>query len=452
LEAVINHQRAFYLAKKTLSLERRWAILEVLEQTLKNNEILIEQALFADFGKSGFETYTTELGMLYEEISRTKRDLKKWIKPKRVRTNWVNWPAQSYILFEPLGVNLIIGAWNYPVLLLLQPAVSALAAGNTVVLKPSENAPHIAALFQELIDKNFDPAHLALIQADAQKTQKILALAWDHIFFTGSTQVGKIVYQAAAEQLIPVTLELGGKSPAIITPHCDVALTAKRLVWGKFLNAGQTCVAPDYVLIHESVKDAFLNACVVAIEKAQYGPGSNNYCQIINERHMDRLVKLLDQNKVYYGGSIDAKKRFIAPTIMTDVTFDDAVMKEEIFGPILPVMTYQNLNDALAQVKTLDKPLAAYVFSENKKEVASILNDLSFGGGAVNDVVMHLTNPNLPFGGIGKSGLGAYHGYHGYLRFSHQKSILHKNNWFELPLKYAPLTAKKLKWIRKILK
>jgi aldehyde dehydrogenase (NAD+) len=452
LETVINHQRAYFLDKNTWSLERRCAVLNDLKNTLKSNENRIEDALKADFGKSAFETYTTELGMLYEEISRTKRGLRKWMKPKPVATNLVNWPAQSYILTEPLGVNLIIGAWNYPVLLLLQPAVSALAAGNTVVLKPSENAPHVAALLQELIDQNFDPAHLALVQADASGTEKLLALPWDHIFFTGSTHVGKIVYQAAAKQLIPVTLELGGKSPAIVTPSCDVKLSAKRLVWGKFLNAGQTCVAPDYVMVHESIRVLFLKACTAEIEKAQYCAGSHNYCQIINDRHWDRLVKLLDPDKVFYGGTIDQQKRFIQPTIMTGVTFDDPVMQVEIFGPLLPVMGYQNLDDALASIKALEKPLAAYIFSSRKDEVRKILSDLSFGGGAVNDVVMHLTNPNLPFGGVGQSGQGAYHGHYGYLRFSHQKSILHKNNWFELPLKYAPLTAKKLKWIKKILK
>ncbi len=390
--------------------------------------------------------------MLYEEIARAKKHLKKWMRPKRVRTNWINWPASSAIWREPLGVNLIIGAWNYPVLLLLQPAVSAIAAGNTAVLKPSENAPAVAAIIEEMINSNFDHGHLVVVQGDAKATGDLLSLKWDHIFYTGSTHVGKIVYQAAAKHLTPVTLELGGKSPAIVSQSANLGLTAKRLIWGKFLNAGQTCVAPDYVLVHRSVRDDFLKACTLELKRNNYTHGQRHYCQIINERHFDRLMTLIDKDKIFYGGRYDRDQRYIEPTIMVDVTLDDAVMQEEIFGPILPVMTYDNINDAVVQIKTLEKPLAAYVFSDRKKEYQKVLSELSFGGGAVNDVVMHLSNPYLPFGGVGHSGIGAYHGEHGMDCFSHRKSVMYKKNWFEAPLKYPPLGDKKLKWIKKMMK
>ncbi len=447
-----EQQRAFFDSGLTLSYSTRMKALDQFDKALRAYEDRIVSALYEDFQKSEFESFTTEFSMLYEEIHRAKKNLKKWMRPKRVRTNWINWPASSAILREPLGVNLIIGAWNYPVLLLLQPAASALAAGNTAVLKPSENAPAVAHMLQEMINTNFDPGHLVVVQGDAPATQKLLSLKWDHIFYTGSTQVGKIIYQAAANNLTPVTLELGGKSPALITPSANIALTAKRLIWGKFLNAGQTCVAPDYILVHESVREAFLKACVTELKQTNYTLGQRHYCQIINERHFDRLMGLIVEEKIFFGGQNDRSQRFMAPTIMVDVTLEDAVMQEEIFGPILPVMSYECIDQAVSLIKTLEKPLAAYVFSTDKNEYTKVLSELSFGGGAVNDVVMHLSNPYLPFGGVGHSGIGAYHGMHGMDCFSHRKSILYKKNWFEAPIKYPPLGSKKLKWIKRIMK
>ena len=452
MPSIVDQQRAFFQQGSTLSYQARINALNRFDQGLRQCEDDIVKALYNDFQKSAFESFTTEFTMLYEEISRTKRLLKSWMKPQKVRTNWINWPASSTILRDPLGVNLIIGAWNYPVLLLLQPAVSAIAAGNTAVLKPSENAPNVAQALEDMINSRFDPSHLKVVQADAQGTQKLLEFRWDHIFYTGSTAVGRIVYQAAAKHLTPVTLELGGKSPAIITESADLKLTAKRLIWGKFLNAGQTCVAPDYVMVHRAVREEFMAAFVKEIEKNNYRLGQNQYCQIINERHFDRLEALIDRKKVFFGGEIDRTTRYMGPTIMVDVTLSDAVMKEEIFGPILPVIAYDEIDEALTFIKQLEKPLAAYVFSNKSIEYQSILSQLSFGGGAVNDVVMHLTNPHLPFGGVGYSGIGAYHGHHGLDCFSHKKSVLYKKNWFEAPLKYPPLTDKKLKWIKKIMK
>lgn len=447
-----EQQRAYFDRGLTLGYAARLSALHQFDSALRQYEDRIVAALYEDFQKSEFESFTTEFSMLYEEIHRAKRNLKKWMRPERVRTNWINWPASSAILREPLGVNLIIGAWNYPVLLLLQPAVSAIAAGNTAVLKPSENAPAVANILQEMVNTNFDPGHLVVVQGDAPATQKLLSLKWDHIFYTGSTLVGKIIYQAAAKNLTPVTLELGGKSPAIVGESAHLALTAKRLIWGKFLNAGQTCVAPDYVLVHHSVRDAFLQACVAELKRSNYTHGQRHYCQIINERHFDRLMALIDEKKVFYSGAHDRDQRFIAPTIMIDVSLDDAVMQEEIFGPLLPVMTYTHIDQAVTLIKTLEKPLAAYIFSNDKKECQKVLSQLSFGGGAVNDVVMHLSNPHLPFGGVGYSGIGAYHGKHGLDCFSHRKSILYKKNWFEAPLKYPPLGSKKLAWIKRIMK
>ncbi len=447
-----EQQRTYFDRGLTLSYDKRLNALRQFDHVLREYEGRIIAALYQDFQKSEFESFTTEFSMLYEEIARAKKHLKKWMRPKRVRTNWINWPASSAIWREPLGINLIIGAWNYPVLLLLQPAVSAIAAGNTAVLKPSENAPAVAAIIEEMINSNFDPGHLVVVQGDAKATGDLLSLKWDHIFYTGSTHVGKIVYQAAAKHLTPVTLELGGKSPAIVSQSANLELTAKRLIWGKFLNAGQTCVAPDYVLVHQSVRDDFLKACVTELKRNNYTHGQRHYCQIINERHFDRLMTLIDKDKIFYGGTYHRGQRYIEPTIMIDVTLADAVMQEEIFGPILPVMTYDQMEQAVTCIKSMEKPLAAYVFSDDKQEYQKVLSELSFGGGAVNDVVMHLSNPYLPFGGVGHSGIGAYHGEHGIDCFSHRKSVLYKKNWFEAPLKYPPLGDKKLKWIKKMMK
>ena len=447
-----DQQRSFFDSGSTQSYAARHHALIQFDRALRRYENRIVAALYQDFQKSEFESFTTEFSMLYQEIRHAKKHLKKWMRPQPVATNWINWPARSAILREPLGVNLIIGAWNYPVLLLLQPAVSAIAAGNTAVLKPSENAPAVAAVLEEMINTNFDPGHLVVVQGDAPATQKLIALNWDHIFYTGSTRVGQIVYEAAAKNLTPVTLELGGKSPAIITASANIELTAKRLIWGKFLNAGQTCVAPDYVLVHQSVQQRFIDACLSELKRSDYSLGQNHYCQIVNHKHFDRLLTLLNPDKVIFGGQYDRETRFIEPTLMTEVTLADAVMKEEIFGPILPIMTYETIEEAITLVKTLEKPLAAYVFSTKKAEYNKVLRDLSFGGGAVNEVVMHLANPNLPFGGVGHSGIGSYHGQYGLDCFSHRKSVLYKKNWFEAPLKYPPLSRKKLNWIKKAMK
>ncbi len=452
MEKLIQKQKDFFHSGQTLPYAFRIKQLETLESALRDNEKLFEEAIYNDFKKSSFDTFTTELALIYSEIKEVKRNLHAWMRPKGVPNNLINFPGKSYILQEPLGVTLVISAWNYPFLLLFTPAISAMAAGNTVVLKPSEIPSATAKVIDAIITASFDPQYVAVVQGGVTETTQLLKQDFDKIFFTGSTQVGRIIYRAAAEKLIPVTLELGGKSPAIVTPSCNLKMTAKRLVWGKFLNAGQTCVAPDYVLVHESMEPSFLATCRHEIEKAKYAFDNDNYCQIINDANFKRLVALIDKDKVYSGGTFDAATRYIAPTLLRHISFEDKIMKEEIFGPILPVLTYTNFTEALQQIKSLPKPLSAYLFSESKKEKKEMLQTVSFGGGAINDVVMHLANPNLPFGGIGASGMGSYHGKAGFMAFSHQKSILQKANWLELPLKYSPVSAKKLWFIRQVFK
>jgi len=447
---IIAKQHSFFNSHKTKDYRFRLQQLKKLEQVLRQNEDLLCSAIYNDFKKSKFETIATELELIYKEIRIAKRHLRSWMRPKRVATNLINFPAKSYVIPEPLGVSLVIGAWNYPYQLSLCPVVAAMAAGNTIVLKPSEIPSETSRVLKQLISENFEASYFTVIEGGIPETTTLLAQKFDKIFFTGSTPVGKIVYEAAAKNLTPVTLELGGKCPAFVNPSANIKMTAKRLIWGKFLNSGQTCNAPDYVLVHQKVKDKFLSACKAEIEKANYSFESHNFSQIMNERNFNRLVSLIDKDKVFLGGNFDAPTRFIEPTILQNVTFDDACMQDEIFGPILPVITYEELSEAIQKAKLLPKPLSAYVFTTNAKERRKILNEFSFGCGAVNDTVMQITNPNFPFGGVGASGIGNYHGEFGFKAFSHYKSILHKPNWLELPLKYAPLKTSKLKWIRTI--
>lgn len=452
MHEIVSKQRTFFNSQKTKELSFRLQQLKTLEKVLKQNEKLLLEAIYKDFKKSSFETYATELALVYQEIAHAKKYLSAWARPKRVATNWVNFPAKSYIIPEPLGVCLVIGAWNYPYNLSFSPVVAAIAAGNTVILKPSEIPSETSKVMHKLISENFDEAFFTVVEGGVAETTELLKQKFDKIFFTGSTPVGKIVYKAAAEQLTPVTLELGGKSPAFVTASANITMTAKRLVWGKFLNAGQTCIATDYVMVDEAVEAKFLEACKKEIEKANYAFENNNYVQIINDNNFKRLTSLIDTAKVYYGGNTDASQRYIQPTILQNVDFEDAVMQDEIFGPILPVIRYSNLSEAIQKVQQLPKPLSCYVFTTKASERKQILNTLSFGGGAVNDTVMHITNSNLPFGGVGFSGMGSYHGEAGFKTFSHYKSILHKANWLELPLKYSPISDKKLWWIKQFFK
>ncbi len=451
IPAIVTAQRKFFQTNITKEVDFRISQLKKLESLLRENETMLHEAIYTDFKKSAFESYTTEISLLYHDIKEAIKKLPKWSKKKRVRTNLVNLPARSYVIPEPLGVSLIIGAWNYPYQLSLAPAIAAIAAGNTVILKPSELPEHTSRAMAKLINENFDPHFFRVIEGGVPETTELLNQKFDKIFFTGSVPVGKIVYQAAAKNLTPVTLELGGKSPAIITEDCNLKMTVKRLIWGKFLNAGQTCIAPDYVAVHTSVKSDFLELAKKEIEDSKFKVEEDNYVQIINDAHVARLIKLIATDKVYTGGKYNLDARIIEPTILTDITFEDAIMQDEIFGPILPVLEYDDLDAIIAKIKERPKPLACYVFTKDKMVKQKILNQISFGGGAVNDTVMHITNSHMGFGGVGDSGIGAYHGEHGFRAFSHYKGILDKPTWIEPNLKYHPHTKSKLKWIKRLM-
>lgn len=450
-ENLLAAQREFFLSGQTKPLKFRLKQLKKFRKALRENEQYFYEEIYKDFSKSKFETYATELSIVYSELNLAIKNLKKWMKPKKKRTNFANFPGKSCVLPEPLGCTLVIGAWNYPYQLSLVPVISALAAGNTVILKPSELSYNASAITAKIFNRIFIPEIFHVVLGGIKEAQALLNLKFDKIFFTGSIPVGKKIYEAAAKNFTPVTLELGGKSPAFVLPDANLKMTAKRIVWGKFLNAGQTCVATDYILVDRKIEKPLLEELKKQIE-VQFPDFENgipeNYVQIINERNFDRLLNLIDEEKIYCGGTSDRKSRLIVPTVLHNVSFEDRIMDGEIFGPILPVIAFDSLDKTLEAVNVKPKPLALYIFSKNKKSIRKIQTEISFGGGAVNDTVMHLTNHRLPFGGTGSSGIGNYHGYAGFETFSHFKSILKKPFWFEPPVKYAPYSEKK----RKILK
>jgi aldehyde dehydrogenase (NAD+) len=448
MKSIVIGQRLYFNQGHTRTFESRIKQLKTLKQALIESEALLAEAIYKDFKKSSFDNFSNELALLFLDIDEAIAKVSAWAKPKRVITNLINLPGRSYILPEPLGVCLVIGAWNYPYQLCFAPAIAAIAAGNTVIIKPSELASHSSRAIRELVAKYFDPNFLTVVEGGIEETTELLAQKFDKVFFTGSTKVGRIVYEAAAKHLTPVTLELGGKSPAIISKHCNIKITAKRIVWSKFLNAGQTCVAPDYLLVQTEIKEQLIEALITEIKAQQIRIENGNYVQIVNQRNFERLLKLIDPQKVIFGGNTNASERWIEPTIMDQVNLEDKVMEEEIFGPILPILTYHQLEEAIKVVKELPKPLACYMFSNNNKEVKQITENLSFGGATINEGIMHLTNSHLPFGGVGESGFGSYHGEAGFKAFSHYKSILKKLTWFEPNLKYYPHSNWKVKLLR----
>ena len=450
-EEILADQRTFFNSLKTRPLQFRKRNLEKLREVIRKNEDFLYEAVYKDFSKSKFDTYTTEISFILKDIEYYLKNLNSLAKPKKVNTNLANQLGKSRIYTDPLGCTLVIGAWNYPYQLSLSPTIAALAAGNTCIVKPSEVAEHTMKAMSKIINENFPKEYLFVVEGGVEEITEILKLKFDKIFFTGSTKVGQIVYEAAAKNLTPVTLELGGKSPAIVTANADFEVAAKRIVWGKFLNAGQTCVAPDYILVDEKVKDSFLDALRAQIIKFEYQPGAEHYTQIINQRNFERLIRFIDREKVYLGGNYDLQKKYIEPTVLHNINWDDKVMQDEIFGPILPVLTFKNFNEALLTICEKDKPLAAYLFTKNSEEKEQFKSKISFGGGCINDVVMHLSNDHLPFGGVGNSGIGNYHGKFGFETFSHQKSVLERVTWGEPDIKYPPYTEKKLNWIKKLL-
>ena len=450
-EEILADQRTFFNSLKTRPLQFRKRNLEKLREVIRKNEDFLYEAVYKDFSKSKFDTYTTEISFVLKDIEYYLKNLNSLAKPKKVKTNLANQLGKSRIYTDPLGCTLVIGAWNYPYQLSLSPMIAALAAGNTCIVKPSEVAEHTMKAMAKIINENFPKEYLFVVEGGVEEITEILKLKFDKIFFTGSTKVGQIVYEAAAKNLTPVTLELGGKSPAIVTANADFEVAAKRIVWGKFLNAGQTCVAPDYILVDEKVKDSFFDALRAQIIKFDYQPGAEHYTQIINQRNFERLIRFIDREKVYLGGNYDLQKKYIEPTVLHNINWDDNVMQDEIFGPILPVLTFKNFNEALLTICEKDKPLAAYLFTKNSEEKEQFKSKISFGGGCINDVVMHLSNDHLPFGGVGNSGIGNYHGKFGFDTFSHQKSVLERVTWGEPDIKYPPYSEKKLNWIKKLL-
>ncbi len=451
IQTILENQRAFFNSQATKSLDFRKTQLKTLKQVISANENRFYEAIDKDFGKSQFDTYTTELSIIYGEINYYLKNLKNLMKPKSVRTNLPNLPGSSKIYQDPLGCSLVIGAWNYPYQLSICPMISAIAAGNTCILKPSEVAENSMKLMAELLNENFDERVLHVEIGGVPETTALLKLKFDKIFFTGSPQVGKIVYEAAAKNLTPVTLELGGKSPALVTENANLEVAAKRIIWGKFLNAGQTCVAPDYILVDKKVATKFIEILKNQVQKNDYQPNSSHFTRIINEKHFNRLQNLIDDAKIIFGGTTDLDKLYIPPTLLYPINWGDRIMQEEIFGPILPILLYDNFDKALDQIRNHEKPLSAYLFSNNSNEIEKFTSEISFGGGCINDVVMHLTNDNLAFGGVGNSGIGNYHGKYGFETFTHQKSVLKRATWGETNLKYPPYSDKKLNWIKKLL-
>ncbi|TVR88080.1 MAG: aldehyde dehydrogenase [Saprospirales bacterium] len=445
---LLNKQRTFFGSHQTKDVSFRKRQLKKLKAVLLDSEEIFLEAIYSDFGKSPFETIATELGVLIKEIEENLQSVKKWSRRKKVKTNLINFPARSYIQPEPLGNCFIIGAWNYPIQLSLLPLITAMAAGNTAIVKPSEMAPATSKALADVINVHFEEEYIQVVEGGVEETTELLKLKFDKIFFTGSPRVGKIIYKAAAENLTPVTLELGGKSPAVVTRDCNLKTAVRRLVWAKYLNAGQTCIAPDYVLVDRTVEKEFLEAVVRQIEKFDYAPENDNYTRIINETHWDRLMSLIERDKLVCGGSGDREKLTIEPTVMAGINPDDAVMEEEIFGPLMPVISFEKIDDAIRLIRSFPKPLALYLFSEKKSVREKVLREVSFGGGAINETIMHITNPNLPFGGVGNSGTGSYHGEFGFRAFSHYKSIMQKPGWLDPIFKYPPYSSKREKWMR----
>lgn len=453
IHTVVEEQRKFAAIGQAKEVRFRKQQLQKLKAILKKNEQILCQALYADIKKSHFETYLTELALIYHEMDYTIKHVTNWAKPKTVRTELVNQPGKSFILPEPFGTTLIIGAWNYPYQLTLGPLVAAIAAGNTSIIKPSELPKNTSSVLAQIINQNFDPAYLHVVEGGVEVTQELLSYRFDKLFFTGSTTIGKIVAKAAAEHLTPVTLELGGKSPCLIFADADLKRSAQRIVWGKFLNAGQTCIAPDYLLVEQSIYQPLLTELKNQIHKI-IGPNpleSESYMRIIDQKHVQRLKKLIDPQKIYMGGQVIENENYIEPTILQDVCFTDEIMKEEIFGPILPVIPFTDLQAILQEIKIRPRPLSLYIFGKNSAIQKRILNEVSFGGGCINDVLTHICSSQLPFGGVGESGMGSYHGEAGFKAFSHFKSILKKPFWFEPPIKYRPYNQFKLKIIRALL-
>ena len=440
ISELVAAQRSFFQAGETLSVKKRVEALRRLREAILKNEEKINAALKTDLGKSAFESYMCEVGLVVSEISYLIKHIKSFAKEKKVYTPLAQFAAVSYQKPMPYGVTLIMSPWNYPFLLTVDPLADALAAGNTAIVKPSAYSPATSAVIKELLEEVFSKEYVTVITGGREENNLLLEEKFDYIFFTGSKNVGQQVLEKAARHLTPVTLELGGKSPCIVHSSANLKLAARRIVFGKYLNCGQTCVAPDYILCEKSVKEVFVEAVKEELQR-QYGDdylSNGGYGKIVNEKHFDRIINLIEKDKVVAGGNSSRETLKIEPTVMDNVTWDDPVMQEEIFGPLMPILTYETIDEVIQKVNSREKPLALYVFAEDKAVVKRITDECAFGGGCVNDTVIHLATSNMGFGGVGESGMGAYHGKVGFDTFTHYKSIVDKKTWMDLPMRYHP--------------
>lgn len=453
--AALQHIRSYYNSEATRSCAFRKQQLKRLKQALLRHEQEIYDALYADLGKSKEEAYLTELGLVLAEISYMLKNLSRWMEPEKVSANAINFPSRSILYRDPLGVVLIIGPWNYPLQLIMMGVIGAIAAGNCVVIKPSELAPASETVIEKIIRSAFPPEYVAVIRGEGKQVIPHImnGFRFDHVFFTGSMPVGKVIYELAAKQLVPVTLELGGKSPAVVEADADIPVAARRLVFGKFTNAGQTCIAPDYILVHSTVKESLVKEMKGAVEEF-YGNDSSHsydYGKIINEKRFDTLVSYLEQGRILFGGAYDRKKRWIAPTLMDQVLPDAPLMTEEIFGPLLPVLSFDSRQEVLEMVNRHPSPLAFYVFTKSRRKEKAWINALPFGGGCVNNTLAHFASQRMPFGGVGNSGVGSYHGKFSFDTFSRLKPVLKSPVWIDPAVKY-PSFEGKLKLLKMVIR
>lgn len=454
IKQIINAQRTYFQTGATLSIDKRLLALRKLKACILKHEQAIHAALRQDLGKSSFESYMCETGLVLSELSYMLKHTKHLAKEKNVRTPLAQFHSRSFKKPSPYGVTLIMSPWNYPFMLTIEPLVDAIAARNTAVLKPSAYSPATSSVVQKIITECFPPEYVSVVTGGRAENNCLLAERFDYIFFTGSPIVGREVMRHASDNLTPVTLELGGKSPCIVEKTANLKLAAKRIVFGKFLNCGQTCVAPDYIYCDPSIKDSLIAELKKEIEK-QFGRqplGNPNYGKIINAKHFHRIVSLLDSTKVAHGGSFEEATLQIEPTVLSDVTWDDSVMQEEIFGPILPILTYDSFDQAIEKINSMPHPLALYIFTSDKEAANKATSLCGFGGGCINDVVIHLATSEMGFGGFGESGIGSYHGKAGFDTFSHYKSIVDKKTWLDLPMRYQPYTKLNEKLLKMFLK
>ncbi|MCC5890797.1 MAG: aldehyde dehydrogenase [Alkalibacterium sp.] len=453
LETIANDQRHYFHQGHTLPVEFRKKQLKKLKNVLKTNQDRILEAVYKDFKKSAFETYVTEIQVVYDEIDYMLKHLEKLARPEKVKTPLVHFYSKSKLIHDPLGTVLIISPWNYPLALALTPLVGAMAAGNCAVIKPSEMSAHTSSLLYSLLTETFEQEYITVYEGEADTTQRLLKQGFDYCFFTGSTEVGKKVMKSASETLTPVTLELGGKSPCIVTEDADIVKAACRIVWGKFVNAGQTCIAPDYVLVHESVKNRLV-LLIQEVIRRFYGEepmNSEDYASIITDKHFDRLLDMMKKEHVLHGGDFNPNSRKITPTLIDNPSWDSQLMTEEIFGPILPIVSYNSIVDTVYILQNKPKPLALYLFTESDAYKEFIMDSLSFGGGCINDTIIHFANLNMPFGGVGQSGIGYYHGKYSFETFTHTKSITEKTTLFDIALRYPPYSQQVLGFLKKIM-